>query len=475
MTDETLQTEYPSWSILCRKPLSVGTAIVVLGVGIPATNTFIASTIFPSAIQEIGGISFFAWVSTLYAVGSILGSAGSVVIVSHIDKRRALLLAITVFALGTVICALANSIATMLLGRIIQGLGGGMMIGGCYTLVGDLFPPSVRPQVFALISAAWGVAAVFGPLIGGVFAQAGIWRFAFWIVIPGVVPLIPLTLGHVKPELAEVDAAHWLPLGRLMLLSVAILTLGATANTSILTARVLLVLAATGCLYWTIAIDTRAKRRLFPSGAMKWRTTVGACFWLIFLLALATSPIGIFITLLMQVLHGLPPLAAGYFHAAEALSWTIAAVVGSNLKGGQIRTAIVTGPAVTTLGLVGLSTMIVTGPPTLTGISIMMVGGGIGVCWAHVSAIMVGGGKGDEGIVTATLIPTTQLVATALGGALAGIVANFDIAASGMSFAAAAHTGRWLYGLFVIAPMLAFAIAYQSAGLRPDQRAFSCE
>ena len=68
----------------------------------------------------------------------------------------------------------------MLLGRLAQGFGGGGLVAVAFIAVQKLFDRSIWPQLFALLSAIWGISAFLGPLIGGLFAQADWWRGAFW-------------------------------------------------------------------------------------------------------------------------------------------------------------------------------------------------------------------------------------------------------------------------------------------------------
>src|SRR5881397_4391958 len=97
-----------SWAELRRPPYALSAVVVVLGILAPAFSLFITATVLPSAIAEIGGLSIYAWASTAYAVGSILGSAGSSVAVLRIGIRRAVVLAVAVFVAGAGVCATAS-------------------------------------------------------------------------------------------------------------------------------------------------------------------------------------------------------------------------------------------------------------------------------------------------------------------------------------------------------------------------------
>src|SRR3546814_1860646 len=107
-----------------------------------------------------------------------------------------MVLAALLYGVGCVASGLAPDMAVMLVGRLLQGLGGGGMVALSHVGVTQLFPAKSWPRMLAFISAVWGVSALVGPLIGGLFATAGIWRGAFWafgaqaLVVALIVPLI---------------------------------------------------------------------------------------------------------------------------------------------------------------------------------------------------------------------------------------------------------------------------------------------
>src|SRR5262245_56889206 len=173
-----------SWAALLERPHRLSAAVVVLGILAPALSTFITATVLPSAIAEIAGLAIYAWASTAYAVGSILGGAGSSVVVRRAGMRRAFLAAAGAFVAGAIVCGAATTMPIVVAGRAVQGLGGGMLIAASHAMVREMFPEGLWPHMLAAISAAWGTAALGGPALGGVLAAHGLWRVAFWAMVP---------------------------------------------------------------------------------------------------------------------------------------------------------------------------------------------------------------------------------------------------------------------------------------------------
>src|SRR5262249_60644778 len=106
------------------QPPRLSAVVVVLGILAPAFAAFITATVLPSAIVEIGGLELYAWASIAYAVGSILGSAGSSVVVRRAGMRRAFLLATSAFIVGAVVCGASPTMKMVVAGRAVQGLRG---------------------------------------------------------------------------------------------------------------------------------------------------------------------------------------------------------------------------------------------------------------------------------------------------------------------------------------------------------------
>lgn len=437
---------------------ALATTVVVVGIFAPAVNTFITATVLPSVVREIGGLALYAWATTAYAVASIVGSASSSTLMRGLGTRLALIVAALTLVIGTMTCAAAPSMAVVVAGRAVQGLGGGATFGIIHGMVRELFPEPMWPSRLALVSAVWGVAAIGGPFVGGLLAGLGRWRLAFW----GVVPIIvapALTAWWLLPPRTRRGPRPRVPLGRLLLICAAVLSLASVANAPTAALRVALVAGTILAIVLTLRLDARAGIRLFPSEMLSLGRSTGKAFAMIFLIAASGSPTSVFIPLLAQITHGLPPAAAGYFYAGQSLAWSAASLVFARVGPEHLRRALVGGPLVMALGLAGVALTIGPGPVAAIGLSLVVVGVGIGTCWAHIARIVLSSARAGEEEVSATLTPSTQLFAVSFGAAAAGIVAS----ATGLSHAAtpeiAAATGTTLFGLAALGPISAAGIA----------------
>ena len=102
------------------------------GVVIHAVNILMATTILPSVVADIGGLNLYAWNTTLFVAASIIGSVLSARLLAVYGARIAYLISVVAFFAGSLACALAPRMEIMLLGRTIQGFGGGVMFALSY-------------------------------------------------------------------------------------------------------------------------------------------------------------------------------------------------------------------------------------------------------------------------------------------------------------------------------------------------------
>src|SRR5690606_27723773 len=138
----------------------------------------------PTVVADIGGAAYYAWATMLYMVASILGSACGAPAKHAFGARGAYLVAAVGFLAGTVGCAVSPSMPVLLVARTVQGAGGGLLLAQSMSLVREIYPTEIRTRMLAFISGVWAVAALLGPLVGGVFAELGSWRGAFWVSTP---------------------------------------------------------------------------------------------------------------------------------------------------------------------------------------------------------------------------------------------------------------------------------------------------
>lgn len=163
--------------------------LIALVVALASFMEVLDTTIANVALNYIaGGMGVSAdeasWVVTSYLVSNAIILTASGFLAGLIGRKRFFLICLALFSVSSVLCGLAWSFQSLLLFRILQGLGGGGMVPLAQSILADSFPPSKRGQAFALFGVAVVVAPVVGPTLGGWLSDNLSWRWCFLINAP---------------------------------------------------------------------------------------------------------------------------------------------------------------------------------------------------------------------------------------------------------------------------------------------------
>ena len=147
--------------------------LLCLGVWLHAADTLVTATVTPAIVDEIGGIAYVSWTILLYQIGAIVAGAATALLCRRVGVKRVQVIAALLYGVGCVIAATAPDMATLLLARLLQGIGGGMMIALSYVAIQQSFAEALWGRLFGIVAASWGAGSLLGPLVGGVFADFG--------------------------------------------------------------------------------------------------------------------------------------------------------------------------------------------------------------------------------------------------------------------------------------------------------------
>ncbi|MEX3314749.1 MFS transporter [Sulfitobacter sp. PS-8MA] len=261
ITPDSIETStaYVSWAEFLGSAYAASLALVCLAVWLHAADSLIVATMLPSIVAEIGGAALVSWSVSIYEIGSIVAGAAAALLTMRHGLRGPMSLSAVLFGAGCALSAISPSMTVLLVGRALQGLGGGGLVAMSFVALGVLFPRRYAARALAVVSTFWGISAFLGPLIGGFFVEYASWRLGFWFFAAqafGLALWIALRGGIAQP--AAVTEMDRFPVTRLALLCLAVvlISLGGVRVEPLSTT--LYVAAGLFCLGWFFWRDNAA-------------------------------------------------------------------------------------------------------------------------------------------------------------------------------------------------------------------------
>jgi MFS family permease len=442
----------PGWSL----HLMARFALLSVGVWLYAADTLVTATTSPGMVLEIGGIEYLNWGLSFYEVGAIIAGAAAGMLCVRFGVKRILCIAALVYAFGCAVAAMAQHMPAVVFGRLVQGLGGGMLMSLCYFALHEWFPEKLWNRLFAIEAIIWAAGSLLGPLIGGYFVNHHGWRGAFWFFgfQAAVLLVVSLSLPLDAPQKGA--RAQW-PILPLVFLSAATLMIAHAGIAAGPATATIECLAGVVLLYVAARFDGRSSDRLLPVELLKYRHPVGAGLLMVLALSMSTTGFWLYGPLLLKILFGTNPLIAGYILAAEGLAWSLATIVVSRIHGLSEIVLIRTGVAVICLGAACFAVAVPAGMMSGIVACALLQGLGFGISWPAIAhrLVLFSSSRSERSLASASQT-TVQRIGYAVGTAAAGIAANVSGLSEGISIAAAKAAGFWVFAGFI--PILCIAV-----------------
>jgi MFS family permease len=396
------------------------TAMFSLGIGLHAFNAFIASTTMPSAVVELDAVALLSWATSAYLVASIVGGAAAATLKARFGAQAVLLGASAVFVVGSFAFGTAQGIWPIVLGRVLQGAGEGVVMACCYMLIPEIFPKALLPRIFALESVVWVSAALGGPLIAGAVSEFVSWRAAVMVSVPlsfVFAALVPLCTP--KGERVA-GAGATLPVVQLGLIAFGVLLLsasGAFADWIVAAASAVLGMIALGL---SVAADGRGSARLLPTSGFSLSNPVSAGLLLVLVITIVEAPSVVYTAFLGRTVWGLGPTVAGLLAATLAISWSVTAIAAAHLPRLTDATHIIAAPLLLAIGMMLQAVALSAGTFPLAVTAQVVMGAAFGFSWARLCEHVMAVAPSDERDIAMGAIPTIQSAGLSIGTAFVG-------------------------------------------------------
>ncbi|WP_116203082.1 MFS transporter [Amycolatopsis circi] len=393
------------------------TAVVLAaGVLVGAVNIYVAASLLPTAVADIGGERLYAWNMTAFLVAQVVATMFVSRALARLGNAAAYYLGFGVFAAGSVLCAVSPAMPVLLAGRGVQGLGAGLLTGLGFAVIHSALPQHLWARGSALISAMFGVGNLVGPALGGLFAQFGSWRVAF-VVLAVAAVVIAALVPRALPRSER--SGETVPVPTFALVAV-VGAVGAVSVAGILTnvvAMAAFIVVGFAFIAAFLLVEKRAAIRVLPAETYESGSSLRWIYLTIMCLAAGVS-VESFLPLFGQHLGGLPPAAAGFFSAALSFGWSAGQIVSSSAR--RVRLLCLAGPTLLAVAFIVLALLQQENASVLAWLVVLLAGGtGIGIAMPHLSVAAMASGQ-----QAAAAIATVLTMATAFGASIAGLLVN---------------------------------------------------
>ncbi|MEV8633511.1 MFS transporter [Streptosporangium sp. NPDC051023] len=391
----------PSGGIFAERYRALTVGMVALIV-LVAFEALAVATAMPVVGRALDGLALYA----LAFSGALAAGMVATVLGGRWADRRGpvapLWTGVVAFAAGLVVAGVAPTMDVFILGRFVQGFGGGIFQVALYVLVSRVYPAAMHPKVFSIFAAGWVVPSMVGPAVAGVVVEQLGWRWVFLGVPMLVVPAALLlwrglaTTPAVEDQVetgGRTSIVRRLGWAVLTAVGAALMQYGGAARGAGL------VLLATGLVLLALSLP-----RLLPPGTL--RATRGLPSVIALRGIAAGTVLGgeVFLPLMLTGERGLSPAAAGMVLTAGALAWAFASWVVGRKQYDRVL-ILRTGPALIAVGIVLMALTVFPGVPVpLAALGQLVVGLGIGSVYPTLSVLVLElSNPGEEGENSASM------------------------------------------------------------------------
>ncbi|TVU64039.1 MFS transporter [Paenarthrobacter nitroguajacolicus] len=427
---------------ILSRPYLLATVGACALVFLSAFESLAVTTIMPLVSRDLDGASLYA---LAFAGPLATGVMGMVAAGNWSDRRgpaAPLYSSVALFVAGLLIAGMAGTMEMLVLGRLVQGLGGGAMTVALYVLVARVYPPALHPKIFAAFAASWVVPSLVGPFAAGVVAQLSSWHWVFLGVVGLVVPALLMVVPAVRGMASEpaTESVPWAfgRMGWAALAAVAVLGLNLSAEVPGVGGVIAVV---------ALVIALIAVKPLVPRGTLTARRGLPSVILVRGLASAAFFGAEVYLPYLLTERYSFTPTFAGLTLTGAALAWAGASAIQGKL-GAKLADDLAVKIGALLVLVAVVSTLVTAALALPAAVAIggwILAGGGMGLMYPRLSVMTLAlSTPENQGFNSAAMS-----ISDSLGGAL-------SLAATGLVFAAFTTTNSFA-GVFALTAVIAVA------------------
>ncbi|MBV9289079.1 MAG: MFS transporter [Hyphomicrobiales bacterium] len=412
-----------------------------------AIEATIVSTAMPQIAAQLGGLELYSWV---FAAFLLTQTATTVVFgkLSDLRGRKTVILSgIAIFLVGSLLCGFAWSMPSLIVFRLIQGVGAGAVQPVGMTIVGDLYSVHERGKVQGWLASVWALSAVLGPLVGGLIVQYWSWAWIFWMNLPiglaasaGFVAFLHEKGARARGRIDHVSAGVFTLAIAAVMADLTALSTGSGGEIAIMT-----LIAAIALALFVV----QERRSPEPMIALKlWgRRPIAAVNAASLLSGMVMIGLTTFLPVFVQGVMQKPPLIAGFALSAMVLGWPIGATLAPRLWAAfGLRAIMRAGGALVPAGALVFVFLRPDTPPIVAGLGSAVVGFGFGLS-SSPSIVLIQEivDWSERGSVTAAYL-FARTLGSAFGATAFGAVLNYGLVHAGIGAVSSDDLRRLLEG-----------------------------
>ncbi|WP_147040000.1 MFS transporter [Microbacterium aerolatum] len=443
-----------------RLRLLVASLLTVSFLG--ALDHTVVSTSLATVAGELGALEHMSWVVVGYTLAStvllpVLGKLGDVV-----GPRNIFLVSLVVFLAASLACGFAPTMSWLIVGRVLQGMSSAGLQLMSQTIMAQVTTPRQRPQYMAIIGAAFPIAILVGPVLGGLITDLWGWQWVFWVNLPlglAALALAIFAIPHIEPGARRAFDGMGAVTFTIALVALVLAVSWYPDPELLLSASLATALAAAAFAAFVLA-ELRAPEPIVPFRLLRNRT-VGAAIALSAIIGVGMFSITAYLPTYFQMAYRTSATVSGLVPIATVFGMLVSNLTSGFIasRTGHYRAFPIAGTALGAGGLFVMALLPVGLPLWVPMLVMFVVGIGTGAFMSLIITVVQSAvPRGETGSITATTNLVRQIGATVTTAIIGGVVGVGVAALLPVGLDAASLTPQMVHGLNLAAQDLVAGI-----------------